>query len=774
MKKTTRRILSFALCLLLVLPVLALTAQPAAQAVDSPDQWKKDYLDQLAIALVRDGTYNGCDIPNYQQLNYRPTSTNVSVAELKKQYPELCNLDFYTISTDGSGLAREIRLTWISNSYIYPEGKTFQDVEAVYDAMVADLPEDLDDVTKIVALNNRLCQWTTYDHDAADEIENGIPGSYSATTRYSTTIVGPALRQKAVCSGFAKAFKYLCDKVGIPCTYQSVRYRESGYNHAANIVTIDGKDYIVDTTHNEGRDFCLLCSADKYNDHCCSSTFHSSADIQMPTAVNEEYDRAWWTDYSPDSLFYCNGAFYAYKLEGVNNKVPHKVLLRNGVQIAAFDDRWPNYTSDVIWRIADACMLGGCTGTAFYYNTADAIMKYNTLTGQATEFFRPQNADGKTLVAFQYDGATLRYLLADNATANSSEEAYAAYCANESNWATVALLDRDAHIAVSFEEGNCQSAKTVGEKCVRCGTILTPAMPTGEMGDHQVDWTETTATCTEAGTESGVCTTCWQTVTREAPAKGHNFSLLAAVNAPTEDNHYIAPSCETAGTTMTLHCADCDAVQAAKTIPASAHAGKYFYNDGNTKNYVTCTSGGTVPGIRCTKCLNVLREPAAYPDGFGHDPEEISPYVVPTCEKSGKEARIVCKRCRYILQSGNYINPLHHNYVEVSPVIEHPATCTADRYTVSTACERCGKEGNKMTYTNTRGHVDANDDKICDDCGTAITADTKMRGWNHNPGDNGGDNGGNNGGRNEEQPKLNFFQRIIEWFRNLFAKLFGR
>lgn len=67
------------------------------------------------------------------------------------------------------------------------------------------------------------------------------------------TAEGALLYGKAVCEGFARAFKLLLDRVGIPCivvTGTAVNHTGVPENHAWNIVRIDGKNYNVDVTWN--------------------------------------------------------------------------------------------------------------------------------------------------------------------------------------------------------------------------------------------------------------------------------------------------------------------------------------------------------------------------------------------------------------------------------------------------------------------------------------------------------------------------------------------
>ena len=71
-------------------------------------------------------------------------------------------------------------------------------------------------------------------------------------------------------------------------------------------------------------------------------------------------------------------------------------------------------------------------------------------------------------------------------------------------------------------------------------------------------------------------------------------------------------------------------------------------------------------------------------------------------------------------------------------------------------CKNCGK-----IVMNTEGqpkatgkHTDSNKDNHCDVCGTIINKPKETE------------------TAEEKAPKKNFFQRIIDWFRDLFKKLF--
>ena len=70
---------------------------------------------------------------------------------------------------------------------------------------------------------------------------------------YDQNAYGALVMQQAMCSGYARAFKYLLDRLGIPNYVVTGRMTADGItaNHAWNLVVIDGHCYNVDVTSDE-------------------------------------------------------------------------------------------------------------------------------------------------------------------------------------------------------------------------------------------------------------------------------------------------------------------------------------------------------------------------------------------------------------------------------------------------------------------------------------------------------------------------------------------
>ncbi|MBQ3137610.1 MAG: hypothetical protein IJB74_09045 [Clostridia bacterium] len=149
----------------------------------------------------------------------------------------------------------------------------------------------------------------------------------------------------------------------------------------------------------------------------------------------------------------------------------------------------------------------------------------------------------------------------------------------------------------------------------------------------------------------------------------------------------------------------------------------------------TCTETGTEDTVKCAECGYVVSGGGVI-DALDHDYK----YAIneSTCTATGTKT-ITCSRCDY-------------NNVETIPVKPHSygawsvttaATCTANG--VETRACACGNSETRAIAAT--GHVDADGNYVCDACGAELEKEVD----------------------NSFFGKIKaFFQRIIEWFKNLF------
>lgn len=110
---------------------------------------------------------------------------------------------------------------------------------------------NLSDYDKLVAYKNKICSMVSYDHAAADRgdfYRNNDPWQmiHVFDGNSSTNVV---------CEGYSKAYMYLCENStfmqDITCYTVTGDLNTPGAGHMWNIVSINGKNYLVDITNSD-------------------------------------------------------------------------------------------------------------------------------------------------------------------------------------------------------------------------------------------------------------------------------------------------------------------------------------------------------------------------------------------------------------------------------------------------------------------------------------------------------------------------------------------
>ena len=95
---------------------------------------------------------------------------------------------------------------------------------------------------KVKRLHDYFCLKVVYDHEALNTSKvNRLVAAHS--------IIGVFAKQRAVCEGIAKAFKFILNAVNVACIIVDGKadlYKDGG--HSWNIVNIEGKPYQMDVT----------------------------------------------------------------------------------------------------------------------------------------------------------------------------------------------------------------------------------------------------------------------------------------------------------------------------------------------------------------------------------------------------------------------------------------------------------------------------------------------------------------------------------------------
>ena len=168
------------------------------------------------------------------------------------------------------------------------------------DRLVSDFENDenLSDLQKALLVHDRIAVHCEYD---ADVDTKNIPWTDSC-------MYGALVLKECVCEGYAEAYSYILDRLGIE-NYLCSSYQLS---HIWNIITVDGARYHVDVTHD---DKVYDVSGKVYHDNFLASTEalkaggSHSADDYDTSPSDTTYDDAFWKNVYA-SFDYLKGTVY--------------------------------------------------------------------------------------------------------------------------------------------------------------------------------------------------------------------------------------------------------------------------------------------------------------------------------------------------------------------------------------------------------------------------------------------------------------------------------
>lgn len=161
---------------------------------------------------------------------------NVVKLTLTNEYTNLGGIKTYKISIGPGNNGNYFQDTFKSKQEVENAKSYLEDIKK---QMIQQTASD-DVYTKIAKVHNWLIYFVDYQNND--------------TSKDQHTIYGTLKNGKAVCEGYARAFKYLMDGVGVPCVLVSGTATNSQgqtENHAWNYVQINDVWYAVDVTWDD-------------------------------------------------------------------------------------------------------------------------------------------------------------------------------------------------------------------------------------------------------------------------------------------------------------------------------------------------------------------------------------------------------------------------------------------------------------------------------------------------------------------------------------------
>mgnify|MGYP002855725367 CR=1 FL=1 len=136
---------------------------------------------------------------------------------------------------------------WIRVNYASKKKvkKVNKQVKKIIRLMNKDIGKSAGKYEKALYLHDYLCSHCEYDYKILYLSSSAVvtPGKCRNDT---FTPYGALVKKKAVCSGYARAYGMLCQKVGIPSKYVA----SQSMNHAWNLVKLNKKWYHTDVTYD--------------------------------------------------------------------------------------------------------------------------------------------------------------------------------------------------------------------------------------------------------------------------------------------------------------------------------------------------------------------------------------------------------------------------------------------------------------------------------------------------------------------------------------------
>lgn len=250
-------------------------------------------------------------------------------------------------------------------------------------------------VEKLLLLHDRLALWNTYDHDGLAANEKDKSKSTEIYTAYAA--LG---ERKAVCQGYAMAYMYLLNQIGVESYYCSSD--DTAEKHGWNIVFVNGKKYHVDVTWDDtgfesevSHQNFLRSSTGMYN------TGHTVLDFDL-TPTDTTYDDYFWQRTHAQFLLVGGEIYY---MDNIDQK-----LKRYSDKNALCNVTWTNWSSNYSRLATDERSL--------FYTTPDGIYRFDLKANQSEKIHTASLGTNEFVAGVEYEDTTLTCYIYNTSTGN--------------------------------------------------------------------------------------------------------------------------------------------------------------------------------------------------------------------------------------------------------------------------------------------------------------------------------------------------------------------
>lgn len=580
-------------------------------------------------------------------------------------------------------------------SFVY---RDFADTEAEYTACFSGFRAAADkllegiennsaltDMEKALLLHDRLALWNEYDFTSSSVIKH--------------TAYGAFVKRASVCQGYAMAYMYLLQRVGIENCYCA----SSALNHGWNIVIIDDIPYHVDVTWDD-------CRWSKYGRGAAGRVAHNNF-LLSTDGIRASGHSASDFDASPQDTRYDN--YFWQKSETafqlVNNELYYidysaEKLMRmsDKKEIADVKSRWYAENGGV-WNKNYACLAA--VEDKLLYSLADGVYALSPETGKTEKIYTPQLEKYYSVFGFMYEDG---FIICDinntpnddiNLSVNKSAYSYQAPVISAVEIVSPAektvyyigdSLDTEGlKLKLSYSDGTYRTVTSgfsvsgfSSEKAgsvkvnVSCGgfsvsfnvSVKTPSVElshsdiTMNQGDTKslsavtspvglsVSWsssdlrrvTVNSGKLTAAGKGSAV-------ITAKITYNGITYTDTCSVNVfcdhkNTENTPATSSDCTLEGFTAGVRCKDCEKyISGHEILPLNNNA--HRWDGGKITAEATCSKNGVITYTCQNNKAHTYTE-STEPDKNNHKEIKTVPAKEPTVTEAGYTEGIYCSGCK--------------------------------------------------------------------------------------------------------------------------------
>ena len=311
-------------------------------------------------------------------------------------------------------------------------------IDAEVDKIMATLDDTMSELDKLTAVNEYFN--SNYTYDFKDLYNNDEHSKFTMNKLFN--------QKTAVCQGFAYGYKYIMDKLNIPCTI----VQSQPMAHMWNQVKIDNSWYHIDTTHNNT---ASNGSVEGGIEGRSSKEAFLASDTRLQAT---KHDNVNYNTYEPDgratdlrfdsydmfkssmSMSYKDGYWYYSTVEQYTDD-EGKTKYRGYLERCSLSDGTVEKIADIEcnWRLTGGSYYPNnvysaavVIGDMVYYNTEKEIRRYNTATGEDICYIEAPEGVVYNDVSHVYkaiygmsiseDGTTFDYVVADNNALANKEE----------------------------------------------------------------------------------------------------------------------------------------------------------------------------------------------------------------------------------------------------------------------------------------------------------------------------------------------------------------